>query len=91
MALAESTVNPWTSSQEDAMHNSVLVLLPREPQASFCNAYNGKAMAFLMNSLAELYPAISNIGTQLFQILVDAAKWFKSHTFFEPLKHQNHN
>lgn len=62
MALAESTVNPWTSSQEDAMHNSLLAVLSRELQASFCSAYNGKAMAFLMNSLAELYPAISNIG-----------------------------
>lgn len=30
MALAESTVNPWTSSQEDAMHNSLLAVLARE-------------------------------------------------------------
>lgn len=78
MALAESPVNPQTTGQEDGLRNSLSTLLPRELSASFCSAYNGKVVAFLVSSLTELYLAVSNIGW-------DAAKWFKGHIFFGPL------
>ena len=58
MALAESTVNPRTAGQEVGLRNSLSTVLPRELSASFCSAYNGRAVAFLMSSLAELYLAI---------------------------------
>lgn len=78
MALSESTVNPWTSGQEDGLHNSLSTVLPRELSALFCSAYNGEAVVFLMSSLTELYLAISDIG-------LVADKWLKGHVFFRPL------
>lgn len=55
MALAESTVNPQTTGQEDGLCNSLSTVLPRELSASVCSAYNGKAVAFLTISLTELF------------------------------------